>query len=288
MKLIFVPVSNRSECALALNTAFNLGQVLDASILGCHIRDHNSSDVLLPDDLITEQQLETIKQEDKNRKKAHKKSAHAKNLFKTLAENNGYEFVKRTKATASALWAKKVGSTEKVMSILGPISDLIIVSRPIYDNKSKGRKAKEIMMSALIHSSKPVLVLPQTETKVIAKNISIAWNQSSAASLAVTAALPLLCQAENVNIITCEPENKPGPNAKQLMAYLRCWDIKAKHIKCKEKSKSQALLTGYKETNSDLLVMGAYSHSKFRERLFGGVTEFMLNDAEIPVFMLHS
>jgi nucleotide-binding universal stress UspA family protein len=287
MKLIFVPVSNRSECALALDTAFKLGKQLDASILGCHIRAHNSSDVLLPDDLISEEELNIIKVEDKLRKKAHKKSTHAKNLFRTFAENHDYQFAKRTSPNPSALWTKKVGSSDKVISILGPVSDLLIVSRPIQEN-GKGKKAKRIMMAALLNSSKPVLILPQSEIQSVGKTISIAWDQSPAAALAVNAALPLLCKAETVNIITTKSESKPGPNAKQLKTYLRCWGIKSKHIVCKEKTDSQALIQGYKQTNSDLLVMGGYSHSQLRERLFGGVTQYMLNDADIPVFMLHS
>lgn len=51
MRVIFVPVANRPECAIALRTAFELGEKLRASISGCHIRPHSDSDIALPEDL---------------------------------------------------------------------------------------------------------------------------------------------------------------------------------------------------------------------------------------------
>lgn len=48
MRVIFVPVANRPECAKALRAAFELGQYLDAHLYGCHIRPHRHSEVSLP------------------------------------------------------------------------------------------------------------------------------------------------------------------------------------------------------------------------------------------------
>jgi hypothetical protein len=285
MKLLFVPVSDRPECALALNTAFELGKQLDASVMGCHIRQHKKSSVNMPIEIIAEQDSSSLNDEGS---KAKKQNNLARKFFKKFAESHDYQLVKTPKSTASALWSKKVGSTDRVMSIMTPVTDLIIVSRPIKSKGSKGKKAAEFMMSALLKSSKPVLILPQSKINSTGKRICIAWNQSSAASRAVTASLPLLKNAEEVNIITCQSENKLGPKVKHLQTYLRCWGIEAKHIVKKAKSDSEALIQGYTDTKSDLMVMGAYSRSKLRQRIFGGVTQHMLDTAEIPVFMLHS
>ena len=54
------------------------------------------------------------------------------------------------------------------------------------------------------------------------------------------------------------------------------------------RSADEQLLETYRETDSDLMVMGAYSRSRFRQFLFGGVTDYRLRRAEIPVLMLHS
>ena len=270
MKLIFVPVSDRPECAVALNEAFSLGKHLNASVKGCHIRTHRSSSVSMPVEV-----EEQVNSEDHS----------AKQMFSKLAETNGFKCKKKQKKKSVALWTERVGTPDKVFSISGAVSDLIIVSRPIKEGKSKARK---YMMSALLHSSRPVIILPQLEAPKIGSSISIAWNQSSQALKAVVAAIPLLRQAKNVNIITNGPENRIGPKAKHLIQYLQSWGIKAKHSKTTGKDVTQAILESYNESESDLLVMGCYSHSRLKQRIFGGVTENILNKANIPVLMYHS
>jgi hypothetical protein len=132
------------------------------------------------------------------------------------------------------------------------------------------------------------LVLPQSSTSSIGKRISIAWNQSPEATQAVAAAMPLLRLADQVTIITCGPEGGAGPKSAQLVSYLSFWGVKAKRVKSEGRDDAKAILKAYQDTDSDLLVMGAYSRSRLRQSIFGGVTEFMLYQANIPILMLHS
>jgi len=276
MKIIFVPVNDRPECAIALKQAFYLGNHLKASVKGCHIRAHNDSDISFPigENFANDNEL-----------KHPEKNHSAKQLFVKLAENKNFKFIKKQKNKPGALWLEKKGSPDKLFSIFGPVSDMIVVSRPIKKGKTL---ARQFMMSAILKSAKPVLILPQTETPEIGKTISIAWNQSPQAARAVAAAMPLLLLAKKVNIITSRPENKVGPKAKHLIDYLRSWNIKAKHLVSDGKNDAQALLNGYEKTKSDLLVMGGYSHNRFKQHIFGGVTKYMLTEANIPIFMLYT
>ena len=287
MRVILVPVSDRPECAVALRTAFNLGKQLGSSIMGCHIRVHSDSDVALPHDIspLMDEDYDPsweVILEEKNIKDS---GIGARALFGKLAEHRGYEFIKKPKSTAGAMWLERVGSPDRIFSIMGPVSDLIVVSRPAKKGKTLARR---FMTTALLNSSKPVLILPQSQVPSIGKKISIAWNQSSEAARAVAAAMPLLCQADEVNIITNDSESKVGPKSKHLERYLRFWGIKSNRLVVKGKNDAKALLKGFEDSESDLMVMGGYSRSRFRQRIFGGVTEFMLHDANIPVFMLHS
>ncbi len=274
MRVILVPVSDRPESIVALKKAFNLGKRLGASIKGCHIRNHDYSPITLPSN-----------DTDLSNQDSNNKSQSAKDIYIDIAKSNQYKFIKKQKNRIAAMWLEKKGSPDKLFSIMGPVSDLIVVSRPAKKGKSV---ARDFMMSALLKSSKPVLVLPQLETKKIGKNISIAWNQSSHAALAVTAALPLLKRAKQVNIIRSGPENAIGPKSSHLKKYLRSWGIKAQCISASGENDTRALLNAYEQLESDLLVMRGYSHSRLKQRIFGGVTEYMLNQANIPVFMLHT
>ncbi|MEM7279497.1 MAG: universal stress protein, partial [Pseudomonadota bacterium] len=209
----------------------------------------------------------------------------ARKLFGRVASSYDLPLIKRPKSTPGAVWLEKVGSPDRVLSNIGPVSDLIVVSRPLTKG---GTVARLFLTAALLNTSRPVLVLPQAKKTTVGQRISIAWNQSAEAASAVAAAMPLLQQAEEVNIITCGPEGGTGPKSTQLASYLRFWGVKAKRISSRDKDHAQAIVKMYKETKSDLLVMGAYSRGRLRQQIFGGVTEFMLRKANIPVFMLHT
>ncbi len=144
------------------------------------------------------------------------------------------------------------------------------------------------MLASLMETARPVLILPQTGASRIGRNICIAWNQSNEAARAVASAMPLLQQADRVTIVNCGPEDRVGPKAQQMVNYLRFWGVQADKIHTRGANIEKELLASYSKTNSDLLVMGAYSKSRWREIAFGGTSQYMLWKAGIPVFMLHS
>lgn len=284
MRVITVPVADRPECALALRTAFDLGKRLGSNVLGCHIRPHTNSNIVIPSEfgiLVGDGAAWGTAWQSKKKPS----SDAARKLFGRVAKAYDLPLIKRPKSTPGAVWLEKVGSPDRVLSNIGPVSDLIVVSRPLAKG---GTIARMFLTAALLNTSRPVLVLPQTKKSVVGKRICIAWNQSAEAASAVAAAMPLLQQAEQVSIVTCGPEGGPGPKSTQLASYLRFWGIKAKRISAQEKTDAKAILKGFRESKSDLLVMGAYSHGRLRQQIFGGVTEFMLRRANIPVFMLHT
>lgn len=284
MKVIFVPVADRPECMNALKIAFKLANVLEANVSGCHIRAHRYSNVALTGDSDFDDNVNVADKSASKDKTSKKKSIAAMGKFSAVAELEDYSLIKKPGARPGAIWQEKVGAPDKVMSIMGPLSDLIVVSRPA---PKGGKLARVFMMAALLNSSRPVLVLPQARKSSVGKRISIAWNQSPEAAQAVAAAMPLLQAADEVNIITCGAEVGVGPKSSQLATYLKFWGVKTKRVKASGSNDAKAILQAYKDLDSDLLVMGAYSRSRLRQRIFGGVSEFMLQKANIPVFMLH-
>ncbi len=279
MKVICVPVIDRPECAVALSAAFELGNNIGAAIMGYHLRDHGDSKISVHEDVAA-----LVKDNEQSTLVESNTQHQAELLFKKLAEQQGYPFKNKASKAPIALWQAKAGSPNKLFSIVGPVTDLIIVSRP----KSGGKKAKKFMLSALLNSAKPVLVLPQEKYISVAKHICIAWNQSPEVSRVVTAAISLLKNAEQVTIVTNGAENKLGPKSRHLQNYLTMHGVNSQHVKLNENNDTEALMRCYDESGSDLLLMGAYSKSRLRQVIFGGVTEHMLFDANIPVLMLHN
>jgi nucleotide-binding universal stress UspA family protein len=256
MRMILVPVADRPECAHALRTAFDLGNRLGATVHGCHMRRHRQT----------------------NNSRA---PARAKALFEKIAGQNGYDGKRRPGKKPCAWWSERVASPELLMSIVGPVSDLIVVSHPV----KTGGIADEFMKSALVRAGRPVLILPQRGRKVIGKRIVIAWDQGVLASMAVSPAIPLLQLADEVTIVNCGPEDKPGPKASQLASYLKAWNVTVKHVRTRGRNVEKELLAEYRKANADLLIGGAYSRARWKQRVFGGTTDFLIHKARIPVLL---
>lgn len=274
MRLILVPVADRPECARALDTAFELGKVVGASISGCHMRPHRHSEVSL---------ATAFASADWRKKNTKKAPAAAKALYQRAAEQHGYKLIRRPREAPGALWAETVGSPDILMGIVGPVSDLVVVSRP-----SKIRGVADLFLrAALLASTRPVLVLPQKARRHIGRRVVIAWNQSPVASRAMLAAVPILQKAEAVTIVSCGPEDHPGPKSAQAAAYLKHWGIDAERVSTPGRRVEPELMETLKEAKGDLLVAGAYSRNRWFEKVFGGTTEFLMHKARAAVFTVH-
>ena len=274
MRVILVPVADRPECARALNTAFELGKKLDASVSGCHIRPHKESDLTLSSEFAAAAW---------RKKSTPEAPVAAETLYKRIAEEHGYEMMSHARAEPGAMWAERVGSPDKVMGIVGPIADLVVVSRP---RRANG-VARVFVDTALMRGSCPVLLLPQTGRRKLGKRICIAWDQGPRVARTVKASIPLLQQAEEIAIVTCGPEDRPGPKAEQLKAYLKHWGMKAQHLRTRGRHVEAELMDACQETKADLIVSGAYSRQRWYEKVMGGTTEFLIHDARLPVLMQH-
>lgn len=275
MKLILVPVADRPECARALGTAFDLGRRLGASVSGCHMRPHRYSDV----------SLSSAFADAEWRKKSTKGApAAARKLYERAAEHNGYELVRRPRKEPGALFGEKVGSPGVLMGIVGPVADLVVVSRPA----RSGGVADMFLQAALLESGTPTLILPQRGRKAVGKRVVIGWNQRPGTARAVRAVVPLLAAADEVTIVTCGPEDRPGPKAAELARYLAFHGIQAKRIATKGRNIDEELTGAFQDCDGDLFVAGAYSRNRWREKVFGGTTEYLLRNANIPLLTLHS
>lgn len=288
MKVILVPVADRPECKIALHQAFKLADRLSSNIVGCHLREHRAGKTakqLLRPRIALEGSTGVVARTSKRSGEMGRKSA--KKLFLSLADKYNFELSQRPRlgVTHDAQWLEMVGDFDKLFSIVGPVCDLSVVSRP---NLSAKGRSTDFMLAALFQPDRPTLIVPQKPVAQVGQHVLIAWDQSVKAARAVSAALPLLTQAEAVHIHSCGPENRVGPKSTALARYLTYWGVKTTRSKSKGLNPSQELISAYNKNNADLMVMGANSRSRMRQFLFGGVTQHMLFEATIPVFALHS
>jgi nucleotide-binding universal stress UspA family protein len=173
------------------------------------------------------------------------------------------------------------------VSHFGGVSDLIVVGRP---SKANEPSVSTVIGAALFASGRPVLMAPPMIPAALDQKVAIGWNRSIQAGRGVASALPFLLQAKAVEIVSVVTGAKQGPSAKELADYLTWHGVGSgvKEIPPEEhRAVGDVLLQTAEDSGAGLLVMGAYSHSRLREMLLGGVTKHILSKANLPVLMAH-
>lgn len=287
MRVILVPVSNRPESKTALRAAVGIAESVGANLVGCHLRPHRDAYSGYKTTSIPLFGHPDHKWLDRLGKKSSDSVARrAEKIFGEITTKAGFKSVPRPRLNLQkgAMWQEMVGVPDKLMAIHGPVSDLTVVSRA----SAKSKVARLFMMAALMHTSRPVLILPPSQARTPGKRIAIAWNQSPEVMRVVSRCMALLQQAEEVTILSCGPEYRLGPKSQQLQGYLKQYGVKSKVMHSRGHDEQKELMAAYRSSKSDLLLMGAYSRTRFREVVFGGMTEYMLSKARIPVIMQHA
>lgn len=286
MRVITVPVVKNKESEMVLSVALELAKTLQANVQGYHLLPGKRG-IFRPDNLFTRLTSDGNQQELSS-KELQELCDDAEQVFTELVEKHEFELrskIKFQEQGGLASWNKFKGGTEQFFSIIGPVSDLIVISRP---NKQSSILAKSFLLSAILRARRPVLVLPKRKKpKSLGQRVLLAWNQSDEAIESIVAALPILQAAESVQVISAGKEDELGPNLKHLQRYLSAWGITVSVTKTKGDAEQQEILDTYHKTESDLLVMGAYSRNHWREKVLGGMTDHVVNQTQIPTLLLH-
>jgi len=185
-----------------------------------------------------------------------------------------------------------LGSVADLVGMRARFADLVVLARPY--GKDCGAEEEAIVEAALFEGQAPVLILPGPAVmpKKFGKRVVIAWNQSREAMVAVRQALPILQHAELVSITIVDPPQH-GPERSDpggaLCQMLVRHGVRAEvTVLAKSMPRVSDVLSRHmRDFNADLVVMGAYGHSRFREAILGGATRAMLEKAEVPVLMAH-
>ncbi|WP_323770450.1 universal stress protein [Antarctobacter sp.] len=170
-------------------------------------------------------------------------------------------------------------------------SDLVVLPQP-YGN-GKGVELEPVLEGALFDGQVPVMVVPdKVEPMATPKRVVVGWNEGNEALRALRCAMPLLISAEHVHVVVIDPP-KHGPNRSDpggmVSEFLARHGVKTEvDVLAKTLPRvSDVLLRHVSDLDADMVVMGAYGHSRFREAILGGATRNMLEQAAVPVFMAH-
>jgi nucleotide-binding universal stress UspA family protein len=143
-------------------------------------------------------------------------------------------------------------------------------------------------------SGRPVLVVPYAgHFDSVGRRVLIGWSATREAARAVNDAMPLLAAAEVVTVLTIDPREGPRGHGEvpgaDISLHLARHGVKAEieRTVSADLPVGEVLLSRAADLGADLLVMGAYGHSRARELLLGGATRTLLRSMTVPVLMSH-
>lgn len=178
------------------------------------------------------------------------------------------------------------GREEDVMASRGRLADLIFVRRP----ESGGEEVtfSVTLEAALLDTGRPVLILPPSAPVDFGSSIVIYWNGTAEAGRAMNYAMPFMEKAKKVIVVEVDSESHSGPGMVDVVKYLAWHGVNAERTEIERRgSDSESLLASTSSVGADMLVMGAYTRSRLRRLVFGGVTRDMLTRSSVPVLMAH-
>lgn len=177
------------------------------------------------------------------------------------------------------------------VAVHGRYTDLNILSAR--SSFSDPRLWDRLVTTLVFDTGRPVLVAPARVT-LPPKRVAVGWNASAQAVRAVHDALPLLAGAEQVDVVLVDPEPteqghgpEPGVDIARHLARLGLPNIEVQRVASGGQSVAQTLLRTAVDQAADLIVMGAYGHSRVWEVILGGATKDMLAGPKIPIFLAH-
>jgi nucleotide-binding universal stress UspA family protein len=213
-------------------------------------------------------------------------SAHKR--FQSAIESRGVPVVNVSTPSdsVSAGWRETEGLEGQVIGDYGRLFDLIVIGR----NFGQPWIDWSVMCeAALFETGRPVLVAASETPSSVGERIVVAWNGSTETARCIALGMPFLERAQSVVVLTIEGWQVPGPSGAQVAAHLQRNGIptSAKHVETGSRSVGEVILDETKEFNADLIVKGAYTHSRLRQLVFGGATRHLLHNTPIPLFMAH-
>ena len=185
-------------------------------------------------------------------------------------------------------WRVAEGPLAETVALHARYADLAIIGQ---SNPDLAETAifNDVIEEVLFTSGRPVLMVPYAgKFEAIGRHVLIGWKSTAEAARALNDAIPLMRGAEQITVITSDPVKSDGDEpVADIALHLARHGLKvmAMHTVSDGLGGESILLNQASDLGVDLLVMGAYGHSRLRERMLGGVTRGILKSATVPVLL---
>lgn len=278
IKNILVHVDNSERCEERLNEATTLAKQHEAHLSGLYVIPEPFYPFFAESAFLSEELTENLEKEGRE------DCRQAKADFLSFVEREGL----------SAEWREEQGPLGSVVGRHARYADMTVISMGSVEDQAK-YSDPFLAADVVMDSGRPVLIVPNAgHFDGVGKRMLVCWNTSREAVRAVNDALPLLERADKVTLLAVNPKNPTSGDHGEIP----CADVAlhlARHgIKAEAATTmtdisniGEVILSQAFDLDVDLIVAGAYGHSRTREWILGGVTETLMRESAVPVFMAH-
>lgn len=199
------------------------------------------------------------------------------------------EAIKQAGLQSRSEWRNAGGDPAHLLDLHGRYADVVVIGQT--DRDTTPDALWDLPDNLVLESTRPVVVVPYIGPReTLGKTVVIAWDGGRPAARAVQVALPILKTAEQVQILSVRPNDSrqrwPGMDLASYLARHGANVVTSRYDGA-DMNIDDVLLNEVSDIGADLVVMGAYGHSRFRETLLGGTTRSMLRHATVPLLMAH-
>ena len=284
IRKLLLPLTGTAAGEAALSTALIIARSWGAHVTALHVRVDSRDVAPLAGEGLSGAMIEEMMSATE---KESSERAHAvRSMFDRFVAQHEV-IVSEARAgseNATASFAAVTGREEDLVAQQARLADLTVVPNP---DAGEDVSSSDALHAVLFDSGRPVLISPRTAPQTVGIRVCLGWNGTAESASAVLAALPWLQRAEGVCILSADGYQRRGPAAPELAAYLALHGVHADIVMFKSINGvvGAGLLAAARDFGCDLLAMGAYSHSRLRQLILGGVTRHVLENSALPVMM---
>jgi nucleotide-binding universal stress UspA family protein len=278
-KDILVYVDDSAACDKRIEAAIALAQSHDAHLTGLAL-DARVTVASFMEVNIPEEVLNTMRQRERER--AERIVAHFREAVGHTGLTSDCHVVRTTDIDAA-----------RTVAEMARYADLLVLGQ-IDERDGTPVGGAKLPEDVILTSGRPVLMVPYIGAgNTFGENILVAWHPCRESARSVADALPFLKKAKSVTVLSINPVIGRGAHGEEpgadIALHLARHHVKVTidRVTTDEVSVSDAILAYAADHGSDMIVMGAYGHSRLREIILGGVTQDMLEHMPVPLLMSH-
>jgi nucleotide-binding universal stress UspA family protein len=284
VRKFFLPLSGPVSSEVALHTALLLTKRFNAHLEVLYIRTDTRDIAPLASEgmsgAMIEQMITAAEKDGSSRTRM------LQQLFFAVTEMHAVSTAEPVfgTLTPSASFTSVAGREDEIIAFNARLSDLTIVPHP---GAGEDVASADALHAVLFDSGRPVLLAPLTRPVSIGKRIAVAWNGRSNGAAALGSAIAFIREAEAVRVLASPEYGRRGPTAEDVVKYIAHHGVTADigSFSSIDREVGAGLLHAAEDFRADLMAMGAYSSSRLRELILGGVTRYVLENADLPVIM---